>query len=213
MHAPIDWYTEFARVIGCTCCSVATDRNLLRDGKENVPQPGYIGTRYDAARVLLVGQNPGTPKTLASQDLPYTSALRALRDEASLDRYAQLASVLRGFIPQWPVHGSYFPLTECGLTLDDIAYFNLVRCRTARDKAPNGAVVAQCTTEHFGRWVRALAPRVVVFIGKWASERGAGVVAALGVPHAFINRQRSLSSAERAANRAAVVSLVQQRHG
>lgn len=213
MHGAVEWHTEFARVIGCTRCSIATDGNLLRDAEENLPQPGYVGARYDASRVLLVGQNPATPKKLADRDRTYTAALRALRKEASPDRYAHLASVLRDFIPQWPVHRHYFPLAECGLTLDDIAYLNLVRCRTAKDKAPKRALVAQCNAEHFNRWVRALAPRVVVFIGKWAFDRGTSVVRALGVPHGFVNRQRNLASAKRSANRSAVVCLVTQHRG
>lgn len=213
MQVQLNWHTEFARVVGYTRCSVAADRNLLRDANENVPQPGYIGSKYDTARVLLVGQNPGTPKSLTAQDIPYTSALRAIRDEPTPERYAQLTVALNDFIPQWPVHGNYFPLAECGLTLQQIAYCNIVRCRTSGDKAPNSRVVGQCTDEHFSRWLRILAPRVVVFIGKWASERGAGIVTAARIPHAFMNRQRSLASAERITNRAAVVSLVRQYRG
>lgn len=213
MHAPIQWHSEFARVVACTRCSVATDRNLLRDAVENVPQPGYVGSGYPSAGVLLVGQNPGTPKTLAMQDLPYTSALRALRDEPIPGRYAQLTAVLRGFIPKWPIHGNYFPLTSCGLTLEDIAYCNIVRCRTSGDRAPNDALVEQCTTDHFARWLDILSPKVVVFIGKWASARGASMVAARSIPHAYINRQRSLVASERATNREGVVSLVRQHRG
>lgn len=210
MTASITWHTEFARVIACSRCSAASDRHLLRDELENVPQPGYIGDHYDGSRVLLVGQNPGTPKSLAMEDLPYTAALRVLRDDATPERYASLVSVLRDFIPQWPVHGNYFPLTECGLTLSDIAYCNIVRCRTSGDKAPGRATVDQCLAAHFSRWLELLAPRVVIFIGKWASERGAAIVESTGIPFAFVNRQRSLSSEARARNRADVVALVRK---
>ena len=110
--------------------TTATDRHLLRDAEEHVPQPGYIGSNYDARRVLLVGQNPAIPGVLAAADLPYTAALRPLRDEPSVARYRELSSVLESFVPRWPVHGSYFPLQECGLTLQDIAHCNIVRCRT-----------------------------------------------------------------------------------
>lgn len=172
MNAPINWHIEFANIINCSRCSVTTDGNLLRDSDENVPQPGYIGKNYNTARVLLVGQNPGTPKSLDKKDLSYTAALRALRDEPTSERYAQLTAVLDAFIPQWPVHGHYFPISECGLTLQDIAYCNIVRCRTRKDKVPNTRIAEQCVNEHFARWLRILAPRVVVFIGKWASKRG-----------------------------------------
>lgn len=73
--------------------------------------------------------------------------------------------------------------------------------------------VSNCVREHFARWLHVLSPRVVVFIGKWAAERGAGIVSAAGVPHTFMNRQRSLASVERSANRAAVISLVLQHRG
>lgn len=214
MNPPIEWRpTEFARIISCTLCTQATDSKLLRDRAENVPQPGYIGSRYRKARVLLVGQNPGTPKSLSAQDIPYTAALRALRDEPTTQRYKELNAVLRAFIPQWPVQNNYFPLEESGLALEDIAYCNIVRCRTTGDGTPGDSLTKQCHNEHFVRWLNLLNPKVVVFIGKWAWHQGRGVVDAKGVPCAFMNRQRSLSTDERVKNRAQVVALVKRHCG
>lgn len=202
------WSQEFAHVIGCDHCSSTTDRNLLRDDVENVPQPGWVGGNYERTRLLLVGQNPGTPKSLAAADLPYTKALRDLRDNTTDFQYQDLVAVLRSFIPQWPVHGNYFPLAESGLTLEDIAYCNIVRCRTQADTSPGAKLVANCVSQHFSRWLELLKPQAVVFIGKWAAERGGTVVEAAGIPYRFMNRQRSLSSIERTENRNAVVQFV-----
>ena len=213
MNAPIAWHTEFARVVACTKCTTATDRNLLRDVAENVPQPGYVGAGYLKARVLLVGQNPGTPKAREAKDRPYTAALRVLRDEPTQERYSELAIVLRKFIPQWPVTTNYFPLAECKLSLEDIAYCNVIRCRTANDERPTQYLAGQCVGEHFVRWLGHLAPNVVVFIGKWAWEQGRGSVASLGIPCSYMNRQRSLSAADRSANRAEVTALVRKHRG
>ena len=214
MNPPAEWrHIEFARVIACELCTTATDRNLLRDEGENVPQPGYIGSNYRKVRVLLVGQNPATPKSLAAEDLPYTTALRALRNEPTIQRYKELRTVLRTFIPQWPVQNNHFPLTESGLTLDDIAYCNIVRCRTTGDSKPGVILTKQCLNEHFARWLNLLNPKVVVFIGKWAWRQGCSVVGAKDIPCSFINRQRSLSTTERAENRAQVVALVRKHHG
>lgn len=207
----VQWQDEFARVIRCGRCNGATDRHLLRDGHENLPQPGYVGLNYEMHRVLLVGQNPGTPKSLGNRDQPYMAALRSLGDNPTEVHYKKLATVLTGLIPQWPIHGNYFPLPDCGLTLDDIAYCNIVRCRTTNDHPPGQALTSACVSEHFSRWLQILQPRVVIFIGRWAYERGIAVVAAAGIPHTFMNRQRSLASAERTANRAAVVALVRAR--
>jgi len=207
------WSQEFARVIGCEQCSSSTDRKLLRDEQENVPQPGWVGSNYDGTRLLLVGQNPGTPKSLATADRPYTNALRDLRDNVTEQQFQKLVSVLRSFIPQWPVHGNYFPLAESGLTLEDIAYCNIVRCRTHADSPPGTRLFANCLSLHFSRWLDLLQPRAVVFIGKWAAERGGPVVEAAGIPYRFMNRQRSLSSVERTENRNAVVQFVRAKGG
>jgi hypothetical protein len=139
-----DWPTEFARVISCAVCSCETDTNLLRDADENVPQPGYIGRNYWQRRVLLVGQNPGTPKTLADPDRRYTCTLRQMRDAPNAATYEKLQTELQCFMRQWPVFRRHFPLSEAGLTLDDVAYFNVVRCRTKGDAKPGSKMVSNC---------------------------------------------------------------------
>jgi uracil-DNA glycosylase len=204
----INWPNEFAKVIGCAGCSKTTDPNILRDAQENVPQPGYIGERYWQSRILLVGQNPGTPKTLEFQDRPYTVALRNLMNNPTDERYAELHSVLQRFIPEWPVSGNYFPLKESGLTFTDIAYLNLVRCRTDNDAKPRAQTVNTCLQSHFVRWLDNLSPKAVIFIGKWAADHAYQEVERRGIPFAFMNRQRSLSSERRIENRQSVVSLV-----
>jgi uracil-DNA glycosylase len=208
-----NWPREFAAVIGCERCSSATDRGLLRDHQENVPQPGFIGDNYWSRRVLLVGQNPGTPKSRLAADMPYTAALRSLREQPTEKNYEHLRKVLRDFIPKWPVHGNYFPLAEAGLALDDIAYCNVVRCRTSADGRPSDATAQTCAQNHLARWILLLSPHVVVFIGKWAFERGRSIVEKHGVPCDFMNRQRSLSSEVRSENRQRVASLVRQLSG
>lgn len=214
MNTPLAWHTEFAKVIACTKCTADTCRDLLRDCNDNVPQPGYVGPAYSGTRVLLVGQNPGTRKLAReSLDRTYAAALRALRDEPTPQRYAELSAILRGFIPHWPVTNNYFPLDECGLTLDDIAYCNIIRCRTIGDRKPNQELARRCVSEHFVNWLRWLAPRVVIFIGKWAWEHGHVAVADAGIPFSYMNRQRSLSSIDRSMNRAEVIALVRQFRG
>ena len=218
MNQPVEWrHTEFARVISCTRCTSATDSNLLRDNGENVPQPGYIGPLYRTARVLLVGRNPGTPnsktpKSLAVPDRAYTASLRTLRMDPTLEHYKELTAILKGFIPRWPI-ANYFPLAESNLALEDIAYCNIVRCRTKDAIAPSELLAQQCVSEHFVRWLNLLAPRIVVFVNKTAWSQGRSAVDAKGIPCTFMNGKRSLSPTERAANRAAVVALIRQHCG
>lgn len=209
----MDEPVEFARIVACAKCGIFTSRKLLRDDKENVPQPGFIGSKYWTTRVALAGQNPGVgPPRFASRDAAYTAALRALRetpDEATMSR---LNTVLLDFIPDWPIHGNYFPLRECGLDLQDIAYFNIVRCRTQGNSVPGAPVVRNCLG-HFDRWMALLRPKVLVFIGKWAHEKASHVAAARGIPTTYMNRERSLSSDGRAENRAQVIAFIRSALG
>jgi hypothetical protein len=125
------WPVEFAKVIACRHCKTEDCRKLLRDEQENIPQPGYIGSRYGASRLLLVGQNPGIGTgARTAPDRVYTASLREVARNPSTTAYRSLSVVMEDFVPSWPVHGNYFPLRECGLTLQDIAYCNTVRCRT-----------------------------------------------------------------------------------
>lgn len=206
MSLTSNWPVEFANVIACAACD--HDCNIFRDTEENVPQPGYVGPNYWNRRVLLIGQNPGTPKTLAEQDKQYTHALRQLVQVPSQENFEKLSIILKHFIPKWPVHGNYFPLQEAGLSLDDIAYFNVVRCRTLSDARPSGHSVKNCLSSHFTRWLDLLSPKVVVFIGKWARDQAAIEVQRRNIPFAFMNRQRSLSSEKRIENKYAVIQLL-----
>lgn len=200
--------SHFARVIACESCSPGIHKKLQRDEFENVPQPGYIGLRYAHTRVVLAGQNPGVcPPSMSSADAIYTRALRAVRDDPNATTMRALSAALRNFIPTWPVHGKYFPLAECGLTLDDIAYFNVVRCRTVGNAVPGRAVVSNCAA-HFATWLDWLRPRLLIFIGKFSHDAAAHLATARGIPVAYMNRRRSLSGAERAANREAVVQAI-----
>ena len=143
---------EFSNIVACERCTVATSSKLLRDNLENVPQPGFIGSNYKKKRVVLAGQNPGIcPPQFVERDAVYTAALRTVRDEPSAVAMTELNRVLGRFVPEWPVHGNYFPLVECGLTLNDIAYFNVVRCRTQNNSAPGKYVINNCM-DHFKHW-------------------------------------------------------------
>lgn len=201
----------FRDVIACEACDLRKCPRLLRDTEENVPQPGFVGRSYGLHRVLLVGQNPAVPPDgLREADKPYTRALRHLRDEPSAANYEALYDVLLDFVPKWPVHGTYFPLEACGLELEDIAYFNLVRCRTVENAAPRAVSVQQCIENHFDKWLGFLSPKVVVFIGVWAFRRGVGSVERRGVPHAQINRNRTLNKKQLQENQQRVARLVRE---
>jgi hypothetical protein len=194
-------------------CGISVSRKLIRDDKENVPQPGFIGSNYWTTRVALAGQNPAVGQLrFGLRDAAYTAALRALRKTPDETTMSRLNTVLLDFIPEWPIHGNYFPLRECGLDLQDIAYFNVVRCRTQGNSVPGAPVLRNCLG-HFDRWLDLLRPKVLVFIGKWASDKASHLAATRCIPTTYMNRERSLSSGGRAENRAEVVAFVQSALG
>jgi hypothetical protein len=206
----MDTATEFVRVISCIACTSRTSTKLLRDSHENVPQPGFIGQRYAQTGLVLAGQNPGvSPPRLAQQDAEYMRALRKFQVNATPQVMSEFMQVLHEFVPHWPIHGRYFPLNECGLKLDDIAYFNVVRCRTVNNSAPGKGMVVNCL-EHFDRWVDLLNPKLLIFLGKWAFDAASHIPFQREIPCDFINRDRSLSFVKRAQDRARVVALVKQ---
>ena len=199
---------EFANIITCERCTIITSRKLLRDNLENVPQPGFVGFNYNKKRVVLAGQNPGicSPR-FAQRDVVYTAALRAVRDTPNKHTLNALNRVLLDFVPDWPVSGKYFPLEQCGLSLNDIAYFNAVRCRTQKNLTPGKYIINNCL-HHFRHWVEVLQPHVVIFFGKWAFGKAGHIPIQLGIPCDFMNRDRSLSHAGRLKNHNRVSTLV-----
>ncbi|MEH6585037.1 MAG: uracil-DNA glycosylase family protein [Halioglobus sp.] len=197
---------HFREVVGCSKCDQWISKKLLRDSNENIAQPGWVGNNYEEHRVLLVGQNPGVPPAnMQARDAIYTAALRQLESSSSRADYEHLYKVLKSFVPEWPVQRNYFPLSESGLGLEDIAYCNVVRCRTVGNAAPSNAIVQNCLG-HFDSFAQAVQPKVVIFIGKWAHDRAANRLGE--IPYAFMNRMRSLSGIERRENRSSVINLV-----
>ena len=198
---------EFAQIMHCKKCTLATSKKLLRDQLENIPQPGFIGQNYNRKRIVLAGQNPGVcPPAYAKIDSKYTSALRAVRDTPNQETMGSLYRVLLHTVPGWKV-GDYFPLNECRLSLEEIAYFNIVRCRTMKNSIPGQFVVRNCLT-HFENWLLMLRPSVVIFIGKWAFDKAGHIPKQHNIPCDFMNRERSLSTAARKENRHRVETLV-----
>lgn len=211
-------------MVSCVRCTTHTCKNLLRDDSENVPQPGFVGKDYNHKRLMLVGQNPAITKSRQAleADMPYTQAMRRLRDDPSEANLAALLDIARGFMPSWRIHQDYFPLAECRVSLDDLAYINVVRCRTARfnhkkqkmeDTPPNRRVAEECVATHFTRWVKLLRPRAIIFLGKYAWDYGREVASAMSIPADYLDRERSRPTHLRNDDRARVAALVRNHVG
>ena len=191
--------SKFARVIKCDVCFRNSYPKLLRDDSFNLPQPGYIGTNYKNTRVLLVGQNPGISHDYSNDsDEGFANALIAVKKDKNAQAVNKVRNILDRIMPTWDIFKTYFPLADCGLRLDDIAYTNVVRCRTEENAKPGVRISRICISKHFIPW---LEPRFVLFMGKWAHDEISYELEDRGIPYAFINRDRSLSNSERRRNR------------
>lgn len=187
----------FSNVVGCERCSL---NDVHRDTFFNLPQPGFIGKNYAKHRLVLIGQNPGaSPERFADKDKLYADLLLKLRKEQSSAAYSTLYAFLLDFMEKWQVT-KYFPIDECNLGLEDIAYFNLVRCRTRNNAAPSRNVTQSCM-QHSLNWIEMLSPRVVVCIGKHSYDRISYELEKRGIPCCFTNRIRSLDNSARQIDR------------
>ena len=201
--------SKFARVVKCDVCFRSSYPKLLRDDSFNLPQPGYIGTNYKNTRVLLVGQNPGRSHDYSNaSDEEFASALIAVKKDENAQAVNKVRNILDRIMPTWDIFKTYFPLADCGLRLDDIAYTNIVRCRTEENAKPGVRIARTCISKHFIPWLDWLEPRFVLCMGKWAHDKISYELEARGIPYAFINRDRSLSNSERRRNRRDVAKRV-----
>ncbi len=199
---------HFAEVISCDRC--VGYPKLLRDDYVNLPQPGYVGSNYTTTRVLLVGQNPAntTGHDRDNIDTEYAEAFTTILNNPTVGSMKTLQTIQERRMPTWKVVTEYFPIAQCGLKLEDIAYTNVVRCRTVENATPGIQITRTCISNHLVRWLDWLQPSVVVCIGKWAHDNIVELLEERRIPNGFMNRRRSLSRAERQENWAHIVNLV-----
>jgi len=196
-------------VINCNACSGCGKSAILRDETFNVPQPGFVGSAYTEKRVMFIGQNPGvSPERSRTDDTRLAELLLELAKDPGTEPYAELRAFLADFMDKWAITQRYLPLRSFGLSLDEIAYLNVVRCRTRQNIAIPKAMTARCAQLHLERWLDTLQPKVVVFLGKWAHDAAGHLVSERGISYGYINRDRSLSGAARAKNMAEIAFLL-----
>ena len=117
---------NFKAIINCRQCSGIN--NILCDDNFNLPQPGYVGKNYAQKRVLLIAQNPGDCQPghkLFDQAQTYARIIKQFSDDIDKKQFDLLNDFLAKFIPTWPLFNK-IPLNEAGITINDIAYINLI---------------------------------------------------------------------------------------
>lgn len=198
----------FCRIINCRDC-IGMDR-ILCDNQFNLPQPGYIGVNYPKRKILLIAQNPGICKSyhkLFPQAKKYADLILTFQKSPDKNSFYDLNNFLADFIPQWPIYQK-FPGSEAGIFIEDIAYINLVHCRTKDNQPVPKQATYNCIEAHFEMVLDLLQPKVAIVLGKHPYMFIKDILDRRNIPNGYINRLRNLPSEERENNRAEIIELL-----
>lgn len=146
--------------------------------QERWPQPGFVGHKYleSQNRIMVMGQNPRARNTIqaSDSDKEMFRLIRnhgASRNSESLEAlFSMMQKFMRGISPYYP---SWRPITAAekhlGLSLEDIAYLNLIPLATYSDRiVPEFRQAFDLSTR---LQLEALKPDKIVVYGKGAFEK------------------------------------------
>ena len=151
---------------------VALTPEVANDDK--LPQFGFVGQRYEQARLLILAINPGNgPRN--KRDARDATALPALEQFIEDRSRASFASALRAYqevCPGWPIwrrHGLRV-IDAAGLDLDQVAYANCLPWRTRSESGFTDPAARRSIQLYLKPLLRDLRPRLVVALGKRAAR-------------------------------------------
>lgn len=159
-----------AAFVGSAYADLPTRRAPQIASDDLVPQFGFVGDRYSASRVLLLGINPGNgdnQKRNAADDIqmpPLADFARTRTVEAFKAAQNAYRQVCQAW-PMWRRHCS--EVIGAGLlTLDDNAYSTCLPWRTASEASFDGNVSRQAAVLYAYPLIDELKPMVVIAMGK-----------------------------------------------
>ena len=175
---------------------------LIHTGQGAVvlPQPGFVGEAYPG--LVIIGSNPGRGKNRAKAHRCWNDALGRWRAEGTIDAYRAVHELWLRDREAWNAWRDWVApvLLAANLTAENIAYVNMVKMPTAKNKARPDAVLVDTDWPWTRRQLHVLKP-VVVLVG------GIGISEALfkkwSEPDAVVlvqNRYRRLRRAQRRDN-------------
>lgn len=166
---------EFAIVVELaresTQCRVCFERSpLLRPALVDLAQPPFVPPSYwDAKpRVLIIGQNPGAGANRNDgADDEMRRLLIDLRDgrDSAWDDYTAHCAL---DVPNWGQFLVY--LRSLDLSPAHTTLGNVAMCAVQTDDQIDDILFHHCSARFLSRWVSALAPDVVILMGKRSRE-------------------------------------------
>ena len=143
---------------------------LLTPFNPRYPQPGFIGNEYfeSRCRVLLMGINPGPGKGYEAKDrILFDSSLRLARDP-SAENLNSLMSIYREQMPAWTIFSRHGIFNRLGLSLDRIAFMNVLHLNTDVGPAEKELepVYKYVITKFTSKQLYLLQPHAILHLGK-----------------------------------------------
>ena len=139
------------------------------------PAPDYLGPRYRG--LVIVGANPGIANSgdFEVGDTKRDLLMSRMTKSNSASTYNELTSFLASYMGTWKnnLSNDWFR-NFLGYEIEEIAYVNLVKCRTFNTgsnprRVVGDGITRRCWNEHTSRQISALNPDYVV--GHWKPIR------------------------------------------
>jgi len=135
------------------------------DDCQSLPLPGFVGKNYLSKRILFIGQSPGQPGP--RQDDGYWAGEHHYNKNLGV-------SELRKHYFQGLVRcniGLFVKnlISQCGLSFDDIAFTNVVKCAIKNNNFPSQRTI-DFWTPYLQEQLVLLKPRLVVCLGRLAKD-------------------------------------------
>ena len=133
-----------------------------------LPQPGFIGFRYSKKRILFLAQNPGYAS--ASVHFPGEDKMWQLfqqfQNSHSQSDYEDIMEHLYNFMRTWPIIQKLKLKERFNLELQDIAYFNVLKCKCNKGENISKNFYRHCLNTTTQVQLEFLKPKVIICLGK-----------------------------------------------
>jgi hypothetical protein len=198
--AAVRW--RFTKIVKCnriTSCRAAFPSLSHNYG----PHPGFVGRNYSNCRVVLLAQNPGhaSQSSHGPGEVKMYKLWRAAARSRCTKEFDEVMRHIAEYMTTWPVFQRLKLTQRFGLGLEDVAYFNALKCKTTRNKKPSKALYRECAKQTTVPQMEVLAPRFVLCLGKDIYNSTLSHILSLNIPcdwiyhpsgeHYFPEKQKS----------------------
>jgi uracil-DNA glycosylase len=147
-----------------------------RNEFDEVPQPGFVGSRYKQGGLLFVGKNPGNDpgRELSRPDKEQLNAIQQFQHTEEDVRGQGFLSLMEtlgnSVMPQWTIVKKLVgPILDgLALSLDQVAYINLVKYHT-HDTDLHSSLYDRSWPLTMQQ-ISMLSPSVIIVLGKSAGD-------------------------------------------